>query len=80
MFNFFFLFLQVESLDEDHLLVKAAMSQNIIREVELNVRVVTLKEFKDCSRVINKDMYDKFKVIIIIFVEYILYRGMIPCV
>lgn len=53
---------QVESLDEDHLLVKAAVTQNIIREVELNVRVVTAKEFKDSSRVINKDMYDKFKV------------------
>lgn len=51
----------VESLDEDHLLVKAALSQNMIREVELNVRVVTVKEFKDSSRVINKDMYDKYK-------------------
>lgn len=51
----------VESLDEDHLLVKAAVSQNVIREVELNVKVVSQKEFKDMSRVINKDMYDKFK-------------------
>ncbi|XP_042214302.1 G-patch domain and KOW motifs-containing protein-like isoform X2 [Homarus americanus] len=51
----------VESLDEDHLIVKAAVTQNMIREVELNVRVVSQKEFKDSSRVINKDMYDKFK-------------------
>ncbi|XP_045623798.1 G-patch domain and KOW motifs-containing protein [Procambarus clarkii] len=51
----------VETLDEDHLLVKAAVSQTVIREVELNVRVVSQNEFKDSSRVINKDMYDKFK-------------------
>lgn len=51
----------VESLDEDHMLVKAAVSQAILREVELNVRVVSQKEFKDSSRVINKEMYDKYK-------------------
>ncbi|XP_042885924.1 G-patch domain and KOW motifs-containing protein-like [Penaeus japonicus] len=51
----------VESLDEDHMLVKAAVSQAVLREVELNVRVVSQKEFKDSSRVINKEMYDKFK-------------------
>ncbi|XP_064097173.1 G-patch domain and KOW motifs-containing protein-like isoform X1 [Macrobrachium nipponense] len=51
----------VESLDEDHLLVKSAVGQDVIREVEPNVRVVSQKEYKDSSRVINKDMYDKFK-------------------
>ncbi|XP_037790489.1 G-patch domain and KOW motifs-containing protein-like [Penaeus monodon] len=51
----------VESLDEDHMLVKAAVSQAILREVELNVRVVSQREFKDSSRVINKEMYDKYK-------------------
>lgn len=44
------------------MLVKAAVSQAILREVELNVRVVSQKEFKDSSRVINKEMYDKYKV------------------
>lgn len=44
------------------MLVKAAVSQAILREVELNVRVVSQREFKDSSRVINKEMYDKYKV------------------
>ncbi|KAK7087083.1 hypothetical protein SK128_009971 [Halocaridina rubra] len=51
----------VESIDEDHLFVKAAVSQNIIREIEQNIRVVSQREYKDSSRVINKDMYDKYK-------------------
>ncbi|XP_068234955.1 G-patch domain and KOW motifs-containing protein-like [Palaemon carinicauda] len=51
----------VETLDEDHLLVKSAVGQEVIREVELNLKVVSQKEYKDSSRVINKDMYDKYK-------------------
>ncbi|KAK4329608.1 hypothetical protein Pmani_000082 [Petrolisthes manimaculis] len=51
----------VETVDEDHVLVKAAVSGNIIREVELNLRIISQQEFKESSRVINKDMYDKYK-------------------
>ncbi|KAG0720426.1 G-patch domain and KOW motifs-containing protein [Chionoecetes opilio] len=51
----------VEVVDEDHLLVRAAMGQAVLREVEGNLRVATQKEYKESSRVINKEMYDKFK-------------------
>ncbi|CAL4247495.1 unnamed protein product, partial [Meganyctiphanes norvegica] len=51
----------VESVDEDHILVRRAMTNDVVREVEANVRVVTQKEFKDSSRVINKEMYDEYK-------------------
>ena len=49
-------------MDEDHVLIRAAMGQAVVREVEGNLRVATEKEYKESSRVINKEMYDKFKV------------------
>lgn len=52
----------MEVIDEDHLLIKAAMGQGMLREVEANLRVATQKEYKESSRVINKEMYDQYKV------------------
>ena len=49
-------------VDEDHVLIKAAVGQAVVREVEGNLRVATQKEYRESSRVINKEMYDKFKV------------------
>lgn len=49
-------------MDEDHLLIRAAMTQAMLREVEGNLRAATQKEYRESSRVINKEMYDKFKV------------------
>lgn len=51
----------VEVVDEDHLLIRAAVGQAMVREVEGNLRVATQKEYRESSRVINKEMYDKFK-------------------
>ncbi|MPC62668.1 Protein mos-2 [Portunus trituberculatus] len=52
----------VEVVDEDHVLIRAAVGQAVLREVEGNLRVATQKEYRESSRVINKEMYDKFKV------------------
>lgn len=51
----------VEVVDEDHLLIRAAVGQAVLREVQGNLRVATQKEYRESSRVINKEMYDKFK-------------------
>ncbi|XP_045125386.1 G-patch domain and KOW motifs-containing protein-like isoform X2 [Portunus trituberculatus] len=51
----------VEVVDEDHVLIRAAVGQAVLREVEGNLRVATQKEYRESSRVINKEMYDKFK-------------------
>lgn len=44
------------------MLIKAAVGQAILREVEANLRVASQKEYKESARVINKEMYDKYKV------------------
>lgn len=49
-------------MDEDHLLIKAAVGQAVFREVEANLRAASQKEYKESARVINKEMYDKYKV------------------
>uniref|UniRef100_A0A6A7FRR5 G patch domain and KOW motifs-containing protein-like n=1 Tax=Hirondellea gigas TaxID=1518452 RepID=A0A6A7FRR5_9CRUS len=51
----------VECIDEDHILVRKAVGAAVLREVEANITVVSMEEYKKCSRVINKEMYDKFK-------------------
>lgn len=51
----------VEVVDEDHVLIKAAMGQGMLREVEANLRAATQKEYKESARVINKEMYDQYK-------------------
>ncbi|KAL7647179.1 UNVERIFIED_CONTAM: hypothetical protein RMT77_002437 [Armadillidium vulgare] len=51
----------VECVDEDHVLIRLAREEKVVRDVEQNIRVVSTKEYKEFSRVINKAMYDDYK-------------------
>ncbi|KAF2356580.1 Spp2/MOS2 G-patch domain [Trinorchestia longiramus] len=51
----------VESVEEDHVLLRKAVGGAVVREVEANLTLVTKEHYSDSSRVINKEMFDKFK-------------------
>ena len=53
---------QAEVVDKDHVLVRAAMGQVVVREVEGNIRVGHGEGIQGNLVGINKEMYDKFKV------------------
>ncbi|XP_018017814.1 G-patch domain and KOW motifs-containing protein [Hyalella azteca] len=51
----------VESVEETHVLVKKAVGGAVVMEIEGNLTPVTKTQYADSSRVINKEMFDKFK-------------------
>ena len=49
-------------IDKDHLFVRALMTQAMLQQVEGNQQEATQEEFRELSRVINKEMYNRSTV------------------